>query len=354
MKSEILRAMSEYVRAEGYDVRGMMILRHGTNVFEWYASGVTRAHNHNIYSVTKSVTATLAGIAVDQGLLSASSTLKEVFPDSPSLATDSRKAKMTLADLLTMRSGLPQARGNQPGPLKELFDQVHEAPNRTRLILGMDLVRKPGKVFAYGNSEPQLVLAIVQQATGTNAVAFATEHLFEPLGFENAQWNFPDKTGLVTGGYGLRLRVMDMAKLGQLYLQGGQWNDQPVLSSEWITAASRDQTGTGYGYYWWTSVPAAGHRTYAALGVRGQVIQVIPDLDLVFVMTSNLRAEHIAPLRKKLVEEFLIPAVASDTSLPEDTPAIEQLREELERAKRFRPAKDKLLNRPNPPLAPKE
>lgn len=349
--SVALREMVESVHREGYDVRAMIVLRHGHQVLEWYAGGVTRELNHNIYSVTKSVVSTLTGVAIAEGRLTGTNvTLGEVYPNSVALRQNPANAGITLIDLLTMRSGLPSARANKPtGPERDRFQALHQAPDRTGHILGEPLVCEPGSTFVYGNAEPQLVLSIVEKSTGSRALPFAEHHLFGPMGFANYQWNFPDQTGLVAGGYGIRLRAIDMAKLGQLYLQGGRWGETQLVPRSWVGTVTRDLTGTGYGGYWWTGISVEGHRSYAARGVRGQLIQVIPDLELVFVMTANLQTEFIRPVQTELVR-LLAQGSASNEPLPEDAEAARRLAEAVALGRTYRPAKEKLLDLPNPPL----
>jgi len=340
MRSEVLRRMSELVRREKHDIRSMIVLRHGTVVLDWYAGGVTRDHNHNLYSVTKSVVATLTGIAVDTGHLPGADTpLDVLFQDSDALAGDAVKRSITIADLLTMRSGLPSSRANRPtGPEKELFDRIHREPDRGRYILGLEMAGVPGEAFLYGNAEPQLVVSILERSARERALPFANRTLFGPLGFKNVQWIYPDASGTVAGGYGLRLRAIDMAKLGQLHLQGGAWGDKRVVSADWVKAATSDLTGTGYGYYWWTGIEVGPYASYAAKGVRGQTIQVVPELDLVFVVTANLPPDEVKPVLSKLAGEFVVRAVESETPLPESPREWGLLREELAQAQRYVPA----------------
>lgn len=335
MRSDRLREMAEYVRGEGLDVRSLVIVRNGRLVLEWYAGGVTRDHNHNLYSITKSVVATLAGIAIAEGVLPGpKATIGEMLPGSggrPGVGA------IKLADLLTMRSGFPVARANRPtGPERELFDRLNRASERTRFALEeLSLVRKPGDVFAYNNVDPQVVLAAIEKGSRDRIFEFADEKLFVSLGFENAVWKFLDKTGQVPGGYGLRLRAIDLAKLGLLHLARGSWNGRELLPEDWVGSATRDQTGTGYGYYWWID---AGTGSYSAKGVRGQRLHVVPGQNLLFVMTAELPPARTPSITKKMFEEFVLDAVAGDAPLPENTEARRGLFEEIEKGTDYLPA----------------
>lgn len=330
--------MSQWVRAEKHDIRAMLLVRRGKLVFEWYAAGVTRDHNHNVFSVTKSAVATLAGAAIKQKKLSGvDATLAELFPDAKYLAKDPTKANITLKQLLSMQAGLPVTRGNKPkqDPQRVLFDRVHSATNRGQFVLQLPLERKPGEKFAYNNNEPQLVASALQQAYGTDILPIGHQLLFDPLDFKNVGWQFPDQAGHYPGGYGLRLRAIDMAKLGQLYLQRGTWNSEAILSEQWCQEAISDQTGTGYGYFWWTEPGSDGQQPFSAKGVRGQRIYVDPQKELVFVVASDLPPEQVNPVLTKLIDQFVIPSVVSSTPLPEDSAETRLLKAELDQAAKF-------------------
>ena len=333
--SNRLREMSEWIRAEDLDVRSLLLLRRGHLVLEWHADDVSRDSNHNIYSITKSVVGLLAGLAIDGGnIASAETSLGELLP----VTKGSPSGTITLAQLLTMRSGLPVSRANQPeGPERELFDRINTADDRAALILEeLDLVTEPGKTFAYNNIDPQLVGSAITAATGKRSLAdFAEESLFEPLGFQNADWMFPDATGQVPGAYGLRLRSLDLAKLGQLVLQKGAWDGRQVISENWIDASARDHTGTGYGYYWWLDTK---NGIISAKGVRGQRLEIVPAKELVVVVTAELPPARVAPVTRSLLQDHVLPAVASpDEPLPENPQALRQLTAELALAARHRP-----------------
>lgn len=338
IQAQRLQEMSQWVRSEQHDVRAMLVVRRGKLVLEWYAAGITRDHNHNVFSVTKSVVATLAGAAIKQGKLSGvDTTLLELFPDATYLSKDPAKANITLGQLLSMQAGLPVTRGNKSkqDPQRVLFDRVHSAADRGKFVLRLPLERTPGEKFIYNNNEPQLVASALQQAYGTDILQIGHQLLFDPLEFQNVDWHFPDQARQYPGGYGLRLRAIDMAKLGQLYLQRGTWNSQAILSEQWCREATSDQTGTGYGYFWWTEPGSDWQHPFSAKGVRGQRIYVDPQKELIFVVASDLPPEQVNPVMNKLVDQFLLPSVESASALPEDPKATRLLKAELDQAAKY-------------------
>tara|TARA_R110002049_G_scaffold50370_3_gene143171 strand:- start:223656 stop:224783 length:1128 start_codon:yes stop_codon:yes gene_type:complete len=336
VRSQPLVEMSRWVRGQNLDIRSMVLLRRGDIALEWYPADISRAHHHDVFSVTKSVVATLVGIAIKDGKLTGTDTdLQSLFPEAMLAETDPSKGAVTIGDLLTMRSGFPCARGNMPsGPKKELFDQIHRAPDRTKLILRLPMNENRERPFVYGNAEPQLVAAILERAYEQTVDKVANEGLFAPLDFKNHQWKFPDSTGTLPGGYGLRLRALDMAKLGQLYLQRGTWRAEQLLATHWVHRATADQTGTGYGYYWWTKLGDGS--AYAARGVRGQLIYVDPVHEMVFVMTAELSQDKIRPTQNRLLG-FLDNAITEHSSLPDNPNGFARLRDELNLAATYTP-----------------
>ncbi|MAS95366.1 MAG: hypothetical protein CMO55_19375 [Verrucomicrobiales bacterium] len=330
--SHTLREMSEWIRSEELDVRSMIVLRNGKLVMEWYAGEVDREMNHNTFSVTKSMVATLAGIALsEREIRSADATLNDL------LGFEGGPGEVTFEDLLTMRSGLPQSRANKAtGVERELFDRINDAPDRLTEIQNLKLAHPPGEVFAYSNIDPQLVSAALEKAYGKKLIEIAREKLFRHLRFNGARWVYADQTGSVPGGYGLRLRPIDMAKLGQLYLQGGVWEGKQILPTEWVVRAVSDITGENYGYFWWTDIARDGGKSFAAKGVRGQQILVVPEKKIVFVMTSDLPPERVGEVLKTLNFAHLLPSVV-DRPLPADPSAEDDLTAELKKASEYVP-----------------
>jgi CubicO group peptidase (beta-lactamase class C family) len=205
-----------------------------------------------------------------------------------------------------------------------------------RHVLGRRLASKPGAEFAYSSASSHLLSAIVADASGQSTLAFARAQLFAPLGiaadhaleqtirhwpptqaelaaFGQAPVAWPrDPQGYHLGGVGLKLPARDLAKFGYLYLNGGRWDRTQVVPAAYVAASTRPQSepsmGPGdYGYHWWVT-NETGHDSFRAMGFGGQLIQVIPDLDLVVVITCDPnQASFDAP---NLVGETIVPAIA--------------------------------------------
>jgi CubicO group peptidase (beta-lactamase class C family) len=147
-----------------------------------------------------------------------------------------------------------------------------------------------------------------------NALEYAEENLFGPLGITDVDWP-ADPQGVTVGFSELRMHPQDMAKIGYLYLNEGEWDGEQVVSSEWVAASSQEHISAtladGYGYQWW--VEDSG--IYLALGYRGQFIYVMPGMDLVVVFTSTL-PDYDFYVPRALLDDYVIPAVLSDGALP--------------------------------------
>jgi CubicO group peptidase (beta-lactamase class C family) len=315
-------------------LRSLLVVRHGYLVYERYWNG--DAHTGQAaFSVTKSFTGTLVGIALgDHHLKSLDQTVGELLAAHLPPNADPRLAKVTVRQLLTMTSGLAGDDGSLGGDF-DLLLRLLQSRDWVRTILGRKLVTRPGSTFAYSNAGSHLLSAIVADTTGQSTLAFARARLFAPLGIhaehalqpvniDNASraeaqaydraavaWN-TDPQGYQTGWSGLKLPARDLAKLGYLYLNGGRWDGVQVVPADYVRAATQAQSQPppsaglhGYGYQWWAT-SEQGHPSFLAMGFGGQFVQVVPDLDLVVVITSD--AANQRGDARQLVGEAIVPA----------------------------------------------
>ena len=285
-------------------IRAVIIEVDGVTVLEHYYRG-SASDTSNLFSVTKSVVGTLIGIALSDGSLgSIDQPLGELLP-AYAADMEPEEAAITLRQLLTMTAGLPEELGRDLPEWMLTDDWV-------RSILAEPLEQSPGEGFAYSNASSHLLSAVLTEATGMSVLDYARARLFDPLGitsrpapdllftveenalvYERADFAWPhDPQGVYTGFSFLKLTARDMAALGRLYLDGGRWNGQQVVPTAWVDAATTDQLQVdsateGYGYQWWVTT-AGGHAAYAAEGYGGQLIEVVPDLRLVAVFSTEL------------------------------------------------------------------
>ena len=288
MDPRVLDSVFEAAAASGSS-RSLVVERGGTLVAEGYFQGFTADSLQTVWSVTKSFTSTLVGIALDLGLLPGlDATLAELIPDSV-YALDGAKGAITLRQLLTMSTGIPWVEGSDGSE----YPQWVSAPSQVEYYLDKPLAFPPGSVFDYSDGAAHITSVILHHATGISSLDFAREHLLQPLGITESAW-WTDKDDYCFGGLGLWLRPRDMVKLGRLFLDGGVWEGERVVSQAWIQEATRTQIDAGgngpgnedYGYYWWIG-SGPGSVGYEAIGYGGQLIVVFPELDMVVATTSD-------------------------------------------------------------------
>ncbi len=267
---------------------------------EEYFGGWGPDRLHTLQSVSKSVTSALIGIAIERGdLPGVRARILDFFPDLRNgLEPDPRRAKITLADLLTMRSGTDYQEGYSGSPHDRLNDLSR---GWDRFYLNRPMVREPGTRFRYDSGGVILLSAILNRRVGVHADVYADRHLFGPLGIDRRSW-YRNAEGHPHTGGGLDLRPRDMARFGLLYLRRGRWRDRQVVPADWVDRSFREQVSfgggrgrvTGYGYLWWILQPdpdGPGQQPiYAAMGFRAQYIFVVPEHDMVVVVTGGTRS----------------------------------------------------------------
>ena len=310
LDAAVLGELVGRIRSGGHGaVHSLLIARNGRLVVEEYFGGWTAGRAHTQQSVTKSVTSLLAGIAAAQGRLRLDDPVLGFFPAYRPVANpDARKEAMTVADLLTMRTGLDWSEGSYAGsPLQRMNDC---GCDWLRFVLDWPMREPPGTRWEYVSGGTIVLGGIVGGATGRRVDAFAETELFAPLGVQGARWvgGLPD--GLPHTGGGLFLRPRDMAKLGVLMAGGGRWQGRQVVPEEWVRASTqrvvrRPRTfgahRVDYGYLWWildlddpmSPRPEPGD-VVTASGARGQWIFAVPRYGLVVATTAENENAHFA------------------------------------------------------------
>jgi CubicO group peptidase (beta-lactamase class C family) len=317
------------------NIHSILIVKDGRLVFEEYFDGYTWDYSgdqyrgelvdfgvdttHNLASVTKSFTSALVGIAIDRGFIRG--TDERVFAFFPEYAdlNDGGKDKITLEHLLTMTSGLEWnemelSYSNTNNDLIQLF--IVSDP--IEYILAKPVISEPGTEWYYSGGNTNLLGEVIRKATGLRMDDFAAEYLFAPLGITNYEWDHINPDVIHASG-NLKLRPRDMAKFGYLFLNGGVWNDEQIISQEWVEASTREHTstpwGSGYGYQWWQQTYHYGSTSvdsFYAAGWGGQRIIVFPSLEMVLVYTGgNYVGEEPVD---EIVFRYILPAVHSSAS----------------------------------------
>jgi CubicO group peptidase (beta-lactamase class C family) len=290
MNSQILDQLFQHLHSFEFCYNSFLVIRHGYIVFEAYPNPVYDQDTiHFLASVTKSFTAGIFGIAVDQGLIGGiHDSLLGYFPNRSIANPSPLKDSITIRDLLTMKTGLQWDEGSYAyDDPRNSFVQWMSSDDGVQFVLDLPMVCAPNIKWYYNTGASSMLSALISVTSGGTTLDFAQEYLFNPLGIKRYSWS-ADSHGINYGGFGLSLLPRDMAKYGFLYLQNGRWEDQQIISASWIAESTYTYTlfypGHGYGYHWITYPALNG---YAAFGAGGQGIFVIPKYDLVIVVTAE-------------------------------------------------------------------
>ncbi len=308
--------MTDRLAASSYaNVHAVLVVRGGKLVFERYLRGSDeipgriygrRVENvtfdadtlHNMKSVSKSVASLALGIAIDRGLIrSVNEPIFSFFPELSDLRSP-EKDQIQLSHALTMSMGLKWVEATPAtGDYDNDEARMHMAWDPCRYVLGLAVTAPAGQEFFYNTGALTLISAIIRKATGRPLDEFARATLFEPLGITSAEWT--RVRGDTDAGGGLRLRPRDMAKIGQLVLAGGRWNDRQIVSKGWVETSTTPKIEApddqSYGYLWWLGRSLHNGREVhwaGALGRGGQSIRIVPGLDLVVVVTAGYYQDY--------------------------------------------------------------
>ena len=313
MSSAKLQEMMDYIESDYYIIHSIVVVRNGYIVWEEYpATGYDADTLHLLFSVTKSFTSCLTGIAIDQGYIGGvSETMLSFFPNRTIENMEGGKERITLENLLMMRSGMFWDESSAPYDSPENGIYHINREDGLQWCLDLPMVAEPDQLWHYNTGSSHILSGVIHSATGASTLDFATENLFGPLGITDVIWA-RDMGTTYKGGFDLQLTPRDMAKFGFLYLNGGLWEDRQVVSSSWIEASTSTLTrlndDQGYGYQWWT-MPDVD--VFHASGLYGQGIFVSPDEDIVFVLTAGISPSQHG-LEHRLMTDYVLEAVTGE------------------------------------------
>ncbi|MCD8044591.1 MAG: beta-lactamase family protein [Tannerellaceae bacterium] len=291
----------ETVEKKGIELHSLMILRHGKVIAEGWWNPFQPDTRHIMYSVSKTITSTAVGFAIAENHFALDDKIITFFPDYQ--ISDSNR-EITIRNLLTMTAG------------EEPYTDFRLRSNDWIAdYLAFNQPNKTGK-FTYNSYATYMLSAIVQRTTGQTLMEYLQPRLFTPLGIHDIK-SEQSPAGITCGGWGMSIKTADMAKIGQLYLQKGNWQGKQILSQSWIEEATK-QTDTGYGYHIWLSPSDS----YKAEGAFGQLILVMPGQDIVLAITANASG-----IEKEFRNHIL--SAISGKKLPENPKAYQALTKKL-------------------------
>ena len=311
------KAFDKYLNAvkqAGQDLHSIMIVKDGKVVKEQWLGEGKRNVPHILNSVSKTFTATAIGFAVSEGKLKVTDKVISFFPDKLPAEVSENLKKMEIRHLLTMTTG-----HDKTVNVRNLTDKE----DWVATFLAAPVQHEPGTFYAYNTLGTYMLSAIVQKVTGQKVIDYLYPRFFRPLGIVGATWD-ESPQGINQGGWGLYLKTEDLAKVGQFFLQRGQWNGEQLLPTSWIDEAMAKQTDCcpthmrfdnitenpknsdwlqGYGYQMWR----CRHNGVRADGAAGQYIIILPELNTVIATTAqiddmqaeiNLIWKHLLPALK--------------------------------------------------------
>jgi CubicO group peptidase (beta-lactamase class C family) len=265
---------------EETNTRAAVVLHKGRVVAEWYWKGEGPFSVFECWSTSKSVASTCIGLLVDEGkIASIDDPVSKYIPSW----SDGEKAKVTIAHLLDQTSGLEEQRG------------FVAAENQLQMALDAKILTPPGEQGRYNNAACNVLSAIITAAAGKDPEAYMREKIWQHIGMDLTWWR-RDRAGNVITYAGLQTTARELARFGQLLLNGGQWEGKQLISKAWIDMATTERTrlaiqgmssmgGAPYGLLWWLDFGAADGvpHSYSSLGLFGNNMTIIPELELVGV-----------------------------------------------------------------------
>lgn len=290
VSSEAIAQAFKKLEDKGYEVHGLMIMRHGQVIAEHWWAPFAPETQHAMYSATKTFTGCAVGFAVQEGLLKVSDKVISFFPELLPKEMPQYLEDLTVEHLLTMSCGHASTRYAGSGA-----EQI-------RNFLATPFSSKPGTVFFYDVACSHVLSHILTRVTGVSTYEYLKPRLLDKLGIIDPVWEM-DLDGVNMGNGGTHMRTSDLAKLGQFLLNGGSWNGEQLLNKDWVKAQTtphifqrpelseeenmKDDGGQGYGYQTWMG----RHGSYRAIGGCNQLAMVIPEYDVVVASTGFVRDE---------------------------------------------------------------
>jgi CubicO group peptidase (beta-lactamase class C family) len=285
---DVLDALAAVDGVASIEPHSVMLLRHGHVIAEVWWSPYSAQGLHQLYSLSKSFTSTAAGLAWADKLLDLDAPVLSYFPELDAEVTDPRSRSILVRHVASMSAGHTTEQWNRA------LDIDHDEPVRGFLLDPPD--GTPGVTFAYSQTTTHVLGAIVQRVTGSTLLDYLRPRLLEPLGIDGIDEMFwlQHPPGRDIGFAGLHATTETVARLGQLYLQGGAWEGRQLLAPEWVAEATRTQVDSsnwggpesdwaqGYGFQFWMS-----RHGYRGDGAYGQLCVVLPEQDAVLAMTGE-------------------------------------------------------------------
>ncbi len=324
----------------GQEPHHFLLMRHGKVAAEGHWAPYTADMPHNLASVSKTLTSTAVGFAVQEGLLSLEDKIVDLLPDKLPEELQPEMKNMTVKILLEMGAGQEagDAHGGIKGEKRLKWQAKHQArqaaeKDQAKIFFTTPLIYEPGTVFGYNGLCSYLLSLIVTRKSGMDLMDYLTPRFFAPLGIPKPNAS-RDALGICSGAGGVYLSAEELAAVGQFYLQKGRWEGEQLLSAEWVTEATKKHLPTksevgedwsqGYCWQFWRG----RHNTFRFCGAFGQMCVCMPELDALFVIESGVDVDYMADVLNAFYDTLI--GKMEDNALPENEKALSALRERCE------------------------
>jgi len=291
--SKLLSEAHSYISDPNFATDGYLIIKDGYIIAEDYFDGFTKEKKHTSYSIAKSFTSAVIGIAIDKGFINAADDkISSYYAELNNDTVQQWKKDLQISHLLTMTSGINWI---EEGVFTNDIFQMSTSDNYVEYVLNKSVINKPGTIWSYNSGESMLLSGIINLTTGKSMFEFAKENLLNPIGIQELEWSSDSKNHTIAG-WGISATMHDFARFGYLYLNNGNWDGNQIISKEWITKSTSPFSSeySFYGYLWWT-----GERTlyvsdmnipddaYMAIGAFGQYLVIVPSENLIIVRVGQ-------------------------------------------------------------------
>lgn len=307
---------------ESFSTDSAILIRNGKIIREEYANGYKAEGPHRTWSISKSVTNTLIGIAIKKGIISLETKVKKFYP----LLNGEGHETMTLDHLLKMSSGIDWNEYYEENPfashvIRMLY--VYQNKDMASYTAKQPVIHQPGTRFHYSSGESNLIMGMLKKSMGLKDYEnFPWNELFDKLNIESATWE-RDGSDVFIGSSYLYLSPRDLAKIGKLYLNDGIWEKERVLPEDWVkytttpnqawknNQINESKPKLAYGAHWWLNRPnrhgsvhpAAPENVYMALGHHGQILAVFPEQKIIFV---RMAADKNGKIDRNMIFKFIM------------------------------------------------
>ncbi len=301
-----LKRVYDYAANPDIKTQALIIIRRGYIFFEVYLNNFTKDSGHYSYSVAKSFSSALIGIAyydklidsLDDKIYDYYPKYKELFEGNDS----SLKKEITIRNLLTMTSGLQWNEENYSIPENDAFIMIDDSDDYFNYILSKPMRYPPGTDWNYSSGDSMLLSGIIEKATGSSPFEYAKKKIFGKIGIKNITWE-TDKAGHTITAWGIKTTARNFAKFGYLYLKNGIWENKPIIDKRWIKESlipvskrypEELSSIDFYGYQWWLLPALENYRnydippkTYLSWGRYTQQIFIIPEKEIIIIRLAH-------------------------------------------------------------------